>query len=210
MPAVFISRFFSDFFQEARRKSPTSAEPVGISLNISSHRAAITAVTATGRHAFAYPCNPAFYIGRRLGKEGCFAVPYHVGRQVVVGSASGSASRSPGDPGRNAEYRSSILQDRTMYDTIYASSSHCYSTMVQGLSDAVPWKKCESLSGNGNFAVIHDARVGTKRRVSYRAEQRRWFRDYFTAHLPGSSLHPDPPPLKTTRLVDPILVVGYC
>ncbi|KAI5815285.1 phosphatase 2C-like domain-containing protein [Pyronema omphalodes] len=29
-------------------------------------------------------------------------------------------------------------------------------------------------------------------------EQRRGFRDYFTAHIPGSSLHPDPPPLKTT------------
>ncbi|KAF8543690.1 phosphatase 2C-like domain-containing protein, partial [Trichophaea hybrida] len=34
----------------------------------------------------------------------------------------------------------------------------------------------------------------------YRTEQRRWFRDYFTAHLPGNSLHPDPPPLKTTSL----------
>jgi len=40
-------------------------------------------------------------------------------------------------------------------------------------------------------------------RARFRAEQRRGFRDYFTTHLPGNSLHPDPPPPKARKSVSP-------
>ena len=41
-------------------------------------------------------------------------------------------------------------------------------------------------------------------RVSFGTDQRRGFRDYFTMHIPGSSLHPDPPPKSPRSVVKKI------
>ena len=57
-----------------------------------------------------------------------------------------------------------------------------------------------SMYGNSHLsgALVGE---GIAKRVQFSAEQRRGFRDYFTAYLPGSSLHPDPPPPKAKKSV---------
>ncbi|KAI5843146.1 phosphatase 2C-like domain-containing protein [Tricharina praecox] len=61
------------------------------------------------------------------------------------------------------------------------------------VSDRIP-----SIYGNG---LLSGAWVGESigKQAQFGTEQRRGFRDYFTAYLPGSSLHPDPPPPKTKK-----------
>ena len=63
-----------------------------------------------------------------------------------------------------------------------------------------------SVPPGGQILACSISSAATRKQLSGRAEQRRFFRDYFTAHLPGSSLHPDPPPPKATRQVHCI----YC